>query len=161
MSKKLFSGRAVICFTLLVIAVAVLLTARDWPFKAALFPIAIAIVIVILSTWGLVMVLTGKDDSKGSARDFSLTEIEGESTTWPTLMAFAWIVGFFLLIILIGFNIAVPLYVFLSCNYQGKEKLWVSIVMAVCSWVFFWGLFVWLLNTPLNDGLIQTLLGIA
>jgi hypothetical protein len=161
MSKKLFSGRGVICLTLMVIAVSVLLTAKDWPFKTALFPVGIAIVILILTTWGLTMVLTGKDAHEGSARDFSLTELEGESTTWPTLMAFAWILAFFVLIIFVGFKISVPLYVFLCCYYQGKEKLWVSLVMAGFSWVFFWFLFIWLLNTPMNDGLIFTWLGIA
>jgi hypothetical protein len=161
MSKSRFSGSAVICLILALISLYVFLTAWKWPFKAALFPVSIAIAVFGMSITGLILVLLGKDTSEGTARDFSLTEVGEGSGKWPTLVALGWIIGFFLLIMLVGFKIAVPLFVFLSCKYQGREKLWVSIVMAGFAWAFFWFLFIWLLNTPMNEGLIQTLLGIV
>ncbi len=160
MSTRRLNGRAVICLVLAAISVGVVLTAGNWPLKTALFPIATAIVIFVLSIIGFILVLSGKDTDDGTARDFSLTELEGRSTTKPTLVAFGWIAGFFLLVIAVGFEIAVPLFVFLSCYYQGKEKLWVSGAMAGFSLAFFWFLFIWLLATPMNQGLVEHMLGI-
>ena len=72
-----------------------------------------------------------------------------------TLVAFAWIVGFFLLILFFGFPIAVILFVFLYLKFQGRENWSVTIAMTLISAVFFWGLFVWLLDTYLQEGLLQ------
>jgi hypothetical protein len=67
-------------------------------------------------------------------------------------VAFGWIVGFFLLILFLGFSIAVPLFVFSYMKIYGKEKWGISIFMSVLAWVFFYGLFIRLLNTPMMEG---------
>ncbi|OGP69201.1 MAG: hypothetical protein A2170_09565 [Deltaproteobacteria bacterium RBG_13_53_10] len=158
MSQIRCSGRSVMSLILAVLSAAVVLTALKWPFKAALFPVSIGSVVFFLSLLALALTLTGRGESSGkeAAVDFQLTdEVDKATATRRTLEAFAWIAGFFLLILLFGFSIAVALFVFLYSKFQGRERWRVSIALTVFSWIFFWGLFVWLLDTPIEDGLVQ------
>jgi len=45
--------------------------------------------------------------------------------------------------------------------FHGKEKLWLSATLTALAFVFYYSLFVRLLNLPFPDGLIQTWLGWA
>ena len=45
--------------------------------------------------------------------------------------------------------------------FHGKEKLWLSATLTVIAFIFFYSLFVRLLNLPFPDGAIQTWLGWA
>ena len=167
MSQIRFSGRSIMSLILALLSAGVVLTALNWQFKAALFPVSIGSVVFALSLLALALTLTGRGGGpgKGAAVDFQLTEeVDKATATRRTLEAFAWIAGFFLLILFFGFSIAVALFVFLYSKFQGRESWRVSIAMTVFSWIFFWGLFVWLLDTPTGDGLVQQglkLLGIG
>jgi hypothetical protein len=50
---------------------------------------------------------------------------------------------------------------FLLHVFHGKEKLWLSATLTVIAFIFFWSLFVRLLNLPFPDGLVQTWLGMT
>jgi hypothetical protein len=156
MSQIRFSGRAVMSLILTVVSVVVVIIATKWPWKAALFPVSIGIAVFILWLIALILILAGKGDSgKKGAVDFQLSsEVDAETATRRTLVAFAWIVGFFLLILFFGFPIAVVLFVFLYLKFQGKEKWSVTLLMTLFSAAFFWGLFVWILDTLLPEGLV-------
>ncbi len=85
--------------------------------------------------------------------DFKLSEeVDPAVARRRTWTAFGWIIGFFFLIVLFGFNIGIPLFVFLYIKWHGGEKWLISILMTVGSWIFFWGLFIWLLDTPMPEG---------
>jgi hypothetical protein len=66
-----------------------------------------------------------------------------------------WIFGFFFMVLLIGFPIAVPLFVFLYMKLQGKEKWGVSLLMTLVAWGSFYGLFVKFCDIPFMEGWIQ------
>ncbi len=155
MSRIRFSGRAVMSLILTVISVVVVLLATKWPWKAALFPVTIGIAVFILSVIALILILAGKGDSgKKEAFEFQLSsEVDAETATRRTIVAFGWIIGFFLFIYIFGFPIAVILFVFLYLKFQGKEGWGVVITMTLVSALFFWGLFVWILDTILPEGL--------
>jgi hypothetical protein len=106
----------------------------------------------------LILILTGKGKKSKIqvASDFSLTTDEtGEAaSTRRILAAGAWVVGFFLIILFFGFKLAPLIFVFLYSKFYGREKWRTSIVLACASWLFFWGLFVWLLDTSMEEGLI-------
>ncbi len=158
MSPVRFSGRAMMSLILAAISAGVVLTAMKWPFKAALFPVIIGTVVFLLSLTALMLILAGKGGSSGKEAgvDFQFSdEVDQATATRRTLEAFAWIVGFFLLILFFGFPIAIALFVFLYLKFQGREKWRISIAVTLFSWFFFWGLFVWLLDTSLHDGLVQ------
>ena len=76
-------------------------------------------------------------------------------------MAFAWILGFFAAIVLLGFPIAVPLFVLLYLKGQGREGWVLSIVMTVAVWGLFYGLFDRLLHLPFPAGWLLTWLGFS
>jgi hypothetical protein len=132
-------------------------TALKWPLKTALFPLVISISLFLMTTAELLLSLFGKEEvaKKGVAIDFKFSEdIDKKVVLRRTITIFSWVVGFFFLINLFGFPIAVALFVFLYLKIKGREKWGISIIMTFASWFFFWGLFIWLLNTPMMEGWI-------
>jgi hypothetical protein len=155
-SRIKFSGGHLMNLCMSVISAWVAITALKWPFKTALFPVFVGTAVFLMSFGELWLSLVEKKGGKKhSAMDFKFAEdIEASVALRRTLISFGWIVGFFLSIVFFGFSIAIPLYVFLYVKVQGKEKWIVSILRAGFSWFFFWGLFIWLLDTPMMDGLL-------
>ncbi len=144
-------------FALIVIAVGVVITAVKWPFKTALFPVIVGVFLFFGSTADLLLNLLGKKEtaSMQGAADFQLSEdIDPALATRRTLLAFAWIIGFFLLILFFGFVIAVPLMVFLFLKVQARERWSITLFLTGSALVFFFGLFVWVLDTPFSAGWI-------
>jgi len=142
---------------LAVIAAGVIITAIKWPFKTALFPMVIGVSVFLMAGAELFLGLKerGGKAAKQSTLDFQLSEgMDAAVALRRTWVAFGWIVGFFLLILLVGFSIAVPLFVFSYMKIYGKEKWIISILMGGLAWVFFYGLFIKLLNTPMMEGWI-------
>ena len=155
MSQTGFSGPNVMSFCLIMVAAGVAITSLKWPFKTALFPLTISVCVLILAMTELLLNLFGKEkaDQKMVQVDFKLSEdVDQKVALRRTLEAFAWIIGFFVLILLFSFSIAIPFYVFLYVKFYGRERAWISIIMGASAWAFFYGLFVWLLDTPLMEG---------
>ena len=71
-----------------------------------------------------------------------------------TLVVFAWMASFIVLVLLAGFPIAVPIFVFLYLVMESREKLVLSIALAAAAWGAFYLLFQRLLHFPFEDGLI-------
>jgi len=139
------------------IAVGVIITAMKWPFRTAFFPLMVSIFLFFGAMADLLLNLFGRKEAatKQGAVDFQLSkDIDPALATWRTLLAFVWIVGFFFFILLFGFLIAVPLMVFLFLKVQAKEKWGISLLLTGSALVFFYGLFVWLLDTPFSEGWI-------
>ena len=156
-----YSGAHLMNLGLMVISAGVVSTALKWPFRAALFPVIIGISVFFMAIAELLLNLFGKKEMvvKEAAVDFSLSEgMDKALEIRRTLVIFAWIAGFFVLIIFFGFTIAVPLFVFLYLKLQGKEGWGTSLIFSVSAWVFFYGLFIWLLNTPFQEGWVVEIL---
>ena len=152
-----YNGKHLMNLCLMVIAIGVIITAVNWPFKTAFFPFIVSIFLFFGAMADLLLNLFGSKEvaTKQGAVDFQLSEdIDPALATRRTLQAFSWIIGFFLLILLIGFTIAVPLMVFLFLKVQAKEKWGISLLLTGSALVFFFGLFVWLLHTPFSEGWI-------
>ncbi len=97
----------------------------------------------------------GEGGKKQAAVDFQLSEdIDPAVATRRTLLAFGWVLGFFVLILLVGFTLSVPLLVFLFLKVQAREKWGITLFLTASSLVFFFGLFVWMLNIPFAEGWI-------
>jgi hypothetical protein len=134
--------------------------ATAWPWKAALFPLVIGIPLFCLAAAEALWTLLGAEAGRGGeARDFQLSI--GKQTARRTAVAFAWILGFFAAIVLLGFPIAVPLFVLLYLKGQGREGWGLSIVMTVAVWGLFYGLFDRLLHLPFPAGWLLTWLGFS
>jgi len=121
-----------------------------WPWKAALFPLVIGVPLFALAAAEALWTLYGTDPANEEARDFQLSI--GKDTLRRTLVAAAWIIGFFAAIVLLGFPIAVPLFVLLYLKLQGREGWGISIAITLGTWALFYGLFDLLLHLPFPTG---------
>ena len=146
---------------MIIISIGVIISAFNWPLKTALFPFILGTSGFILAVIELLMSLFGsqEDIKKHVAVDLNLSENVGKSLALRrTLSISMWIILFFLLSFLLGFPIAVPLFVFAYLKIQGRERWGITLVMTALCWGFFYGLFVWLLHTPFEDGYLLTVL---
>jgi hypothetical protein len=131
----------------------------SWPWKAALFPLVIGIPLFCMAAAEVLWVLFGAA-ARSEARDYQFsTDLPAKVVLRRTLLAIAWIGGFFATIVLLGFPVAVPLLVFLYLKVQGGERWGLSLVFTVAVWAVFHGLFDRLLHLPFPDGLIVTWFG--
>ena len=135
--------------------------ALDWPWKAKLFPLVIGVPVFCLATAEVVWTLFGSTH-RGQVMDYQLSANLPERVTLVrTLQAAGWMFGFFGAIILLGFPVAVPLFVFLYLRLQGREGWGLSVVTTVAVWGFFYGLFDRLLHLPFPPGVIQGWFGLS
>lgn len=140
---------------------AAVVIAIGWPWKAALFPIAIGIPVFCMAVaevvWGLI-----SSAGRGDVPDFQLSEhVPSRTAIRRTLVAIAWMLGFFAAIVLAGFPLAVPLLVFCYVKLLGREGWGLSLGMALAVWGLFYGIFDRLLHLPFPAGWIQTWLGLS
>src|SRR4051812_6487120 len=133
--------------------------ARAWPWKAALFPLAIGVPLFCLAAAEVLWTLL-RPEARSEAKDFQLSDdLPAAVALRRTAAAFGWIAGFFALIVLLGFPIAVPLFLLLYLKAQGKEGWTLTIVLTAVVWAVFYTLFDRMLHLPFPDGWIFAWLG--
>jgi hypothetical protein len=71
-----------------------------------------------------------------------------------TLLVFAWMGSFIALVLLVGFPIAVPLFVFSYLALESGEGWALSVGLAAAAWGFFHLVFERLLHFPFEAGLL-------
>jgi hypothetical protein len=136
------------------------IAAWSWPWKAALFPLVIGIPVFCLAAAEFLWVLLGTTE-RGETKDFQMShDLPDKEVLIRTAVAAGWIVGFFAAIVLLGFPLAVPLFVLLYLRLQGKESWLFCAVFTAAVWLFFYGLFDRLLHLPFPDGWMLTWLGL-
>jgi len=129
--------------------------ATAWPWKAALFPIAIGVPVFCLAAAEVLWVLFGTATAE-RAMDFQMSaDVPAPVANRRAALAAAWMIGFFAAIALVGFPVAVPLFVLLYLRLQGRESWLFSIVFSAAVWGFFHAVFQRLLNLPFPQGWIQ------
>ena len=67
-----------------------------------------------------------------------------------------YLVGFLIVIWLLGFSLAVPVTTLLYLKIAGKEKWPIAILISFVSWTFFYALFERALTIPFPEGLLFT-----
>ena len=133
--------------------------ASAWPWKAALFPVAIGIPLFCLATTELLWTLFGKPEAATGAIEVELST--HADARRRVLLVAAWMLCFFAAIALLGFLIAVPLFVFLYLKLQGGEGWILSVVLTAAVAALFYGLFDALLHLPFAAGWLWSWLGLA
>jgi Tripartite tricarboxylate transporter TctB family len=128
------------------------LAAWFWPWKAALFPLVIGIPMFVLSAAETLWILLGSTE-RGEVQDFRIApDLPEREVLRRSAVAAGWIFAFFAAILLLGFPIAVPLFVFLYLKLQGREGWILSLALAAVAWGFFYALFDQLLHLPFPQG---------
>ncbi len=157
-----FRGRALFSLFLAAVAAYAVVAARGWPFKAALFPTVMGIPLFVIAIVQFFLDLRGKTETADGPPvdvEFSV-EVPEEVARQRTFTIFAWISGFILLVLLVGFPLAVPIFIFSYLILHGSAGWWLSLALTAIAWGFFHGLFERLLRLPFDAGLVQTWLGL-
>lgn len=156
-------GRILFSLFLMTLAAFAVLTARQWSFKAAFFPLVTGIPLLILATVQLLVDRFGRSSGAAETRlDLEFADdVPPDIARRRTVAIFAWIAGFILLVFLLGFPLAVPLFVLAYVAPQPGVKWWLKVFLPVVAWGSFHGLFVRLLHLPFEAGRLQTWLGLG
>jgi len=133
--------------------------ASAWPWKAALFPLAIGIPLFCLAATEFLWALFGAPQAAGETMDLELSIRGGGARR--VAAAVAWMLGFFAAIALLGFAVAVPLFLFLYLKLPGGEGWKLSFVITIVVSALFYGLFDALLHLPFPAGWLWEWLGLA
>ena len=135
------------------------LSALAWPWKAKLFPLVIGIPLFCLAATEALWTIFGRRERQAAA-DFQLSTDQAPGVALRrTATAAAWTIGFLVLIVLLGFQFAVPVLVFAYLKLQGKEGWIFTTVFTAAVWAFFYGLFDLLLHLPFPPGVLLEWLG--
>jgi putative tricarboxylic transport membrane protein len=155
------SGRALFSLVLCGVGVFAVVTASRWPFKAAFFPIVVGIPLAVLAGVQLALDLRGRGAERMEpALDLQLgSEVPEDVARRRTLLLFAWIAGFVVLVALVGFPAAVPIFMVSYLGFQSGAGWPTALGLAGAAWAFFYGVFQWLLRLPFEPGWLQTWLG--
>ena len=137
------NGAAIFSVCLAAAAAYAVYTALRWPPKAALFPLTMGIPLLVLAMAQTLVEL--REPSPSSAAGASRRP----------LVVFAWMVTFIVLVVLAGFPVAVPLFVFSYLVVEGRERWLLALVLAAAAWGAFHLLFERLLHFPFEAGLIR------
>ncbi len=137
------SGAAIFSLGLAAVAGYAVYAALAWPQKAALFPLTMGIPLLALAAAQTVIDLRDPPRPAESAGDRR-----------RVLAVFAWMVAFIALVLLVGFPVAVPLFVFAYLMLQSRAGWGMSIAITAVAWGFFYLVFVRLLHFPFEAGLI-------
>ena len=146
----------------MIVAAYAVISARHWSFKAALFPLAIAIPLFVLAGTQLILELFGGQETTSGPT----VELEFSSDVDPAVARkrvagmLAWIAGFILLVFLVGFPIAVPVFIFSFLSQQSRVGWLLSFALTAIAWGIFYFLFQWLLNVQFEAGAIQIWIGL-
>jgi putative tricarboxylic transport membrane protein len=142
-----FGSAALFTLIIATIIAAALFQSRNFGFRAGLFPWVIGIPTLLLALVQLAKDVTGQ--KKDPAGDHEA--IAPEAVRRRTLSIIGWTLGCFLLIWLLGFSYAVPLFIFLYLKLEGRESWLMTIAVTFFSWLFFYVLFERMLNVPFPD----------
>jgi hypothetical protein len=130
---------------------------KGFGFRAGLFPWAIGYPVVVLTIVQLVFELTGKSGGERGLEGETEIDLPQEIVRRRTAGILGWIIGFFLLIWLVGFSYAVPFTTFFYLKFSGKEKWPITIVFTAVTWAFFYGVFDYALKIPFPPGFLFSL----
>jgi hypothetical protein len=119
--------------------------------------------LLILATVQLCADLFARSSASSATRmdlDFT-SDVAPDVARRRTVSIFGWIVGFIVLVFLLGFPLAIPVFVFAYLAPQTGVGWRLKIFLAIAAWGCFHALFERLLHLPFEAGRIQTWLGLG
>lgn len=136
------------------------ISAMQWQWKAALFPMVIGIPVFCLAATEVLWGLFGHGSGSRATEVQPSEQLPETVPLRKSLVAIAWILGLFAAIVVLSFPVAVPLFVFIYVKTQGGEGWGYSLLFTLVVWAVFYGVFDRLLHLPFPAGWLQTLLGL-
>lgn len=157
----MLKGAVAFCGFLIVVSGFAIFTATGWSFKTKLFPLSVAIPLLILSIVQLVLMFLGKEETNEGAMDVDFTtDVPPEIVRRRVVGVFCWIVGFIVFVYLLGLPWTTPLFIFLYLRFQTEVSWPGSLISAAITWGCFHLLFQSLVHIQFEPGVLQTWLGL-
>lgn len=175
MRSRLLNVDFAITVGFLIVAVAVLLQARGWPFRAGVFPLVTSAVLLGLVLLKLVLDLaTARRKATAIQREGpveqrkaptekaadELIDVFATASRAQWVSAFGWMAAFFVMLWLLGALVTVPLFALVYLLVASRESPVLAGSYALVSWLFVYSLFDRLLHIPLPRGVLLTGLGL-
>jgi hypothetical protein len=145
--KEIMNGRNIMSFCFLLIGIYAIQQAVQWPIRTGLFPLIMGIVFTVMfalelglsifsSTWG---------KKKKGGFDFKFAEdgVDAATAKRRSLEAFFWLFVYYLLVHIVGFVYAIPVYFVLYFRLVGKESWKQSALVTIIGFAVFYMVFVW------------------
>lgn len=144
-----FDGRIATTLAMLALFVGACFLAWGLPQKAAFMPLLIGIPGVILCLWQLIL-----DLRRAPAEPEASADDEADTRGRSEAEVFLWLVGFTVAMIGFGFVVGGPVIVFAFVRYASRESTMNALFAAAGTFAVTWGVFIWLLELPLFQGLV-------
>ena len=122
--------------------------ARGWDARARLFPVAIGIPALAIASLQVGLSL------RGLRRSVEVTLVGGSQDSRRTRQMIAWIVAMAAGIVLLGFEIGSALLTFAFLRFAARERVWLSLTLAVLTFLSFYLVFDRGLNIPFPAGVL-------
>lgn len=150
-----------VCVFLTAVFTWMFLRTYDWTIEAGLFPRLIS-GIGIISVLAYFAQITWQNVTRRGAPDqrildISWTEVSGDSVKKTAVGVIAWALAFWLGVVLVGFHVAAPLYLFSQLVIYGGIKKWIAALAAVVCLMLIIFVYDELAGTTWNDPLLLDL----
>jgi hypothetical protein len=142
-----FEPASLLTLIFLGVFVYAVVTGWEWTFVAKLMPLYVVavpgLILALIQLWrDLVSPAAVVEGGGGVAMDETFrTDLARNVETRRTLGFFGWFAGAAVAIWLVGITFALPLFVLLYSLLEGRERWWVSLLLAGGCYAFLWGLF--------------------
>jgi hypothetical protein len=130
------------------VMLAAVFVAKDWPIRASIIILLLGGVGIVLIAIQLAMDIKALRiaESPVTRPTFEVQAIQHQGR-WGSLEIWAWLWGLFFAIHLIGFPIALPLFVFLYVKLYGGSWL-TAVLLTAFTWGLLYGIYENLLSVP-------------
>jgi len=149
-------GKLVFSLVMLIIFAGMLVMSMGYSQKARFVPLVVSIPGVIVSTVQLLIELRSFFNQRLKAvPDSEKRRVKDEQVARSEKMIVGWILFLLALIFIVGFWVAVPVFLLLFFRIYGKESWTFTIVGTACSWGVIFVIFQVLLKVPIYEGLLE------
>jgi TctA family transporter len=144
--RRVLTADTAITVAFLITAIVVLIEARNWPFRAGLFPLAGGAAMLGFTILELIVKPANAPVDPEAADVF----VEASRADWAA--GIGWMATFFVMLWLLGALVTVPLFALLYLLAASHESAVLACGYALTSWMFVYSLFDRLLHIPLPPG---------
>jgi hypothetical protein len=153
--KDMMNGRNIMSFCFFLIGLYVIEQAVQRPIRTGLFPLIMGIVFTLMFALELTLSIFsatwGKKKKGGFDFKFDEETVDAVTARKRTIEAFFWLLVYYLLVHIIGFVYAIPVYFILYFRLVGKESWQQSALVTIIGFAVFYTVFVWGLGNTYPD----------
>jgi len=156
-SRWRLSYGALFSFGMIVVFACALWPALSWSPRARIFPVAIFGPLLILTIANFINDLRRQPWTETINQAIAEADLDEATFRKRTRGILGWILGFFLAIWLLGFELGIPLATFIYLKVAARERWLTSLLVTAGSWAFIVGLFGYVLEFAFPEAALSWL----